>query len=143
MSEFQAKMDGMLYSLLSWEQLTAFWQRLDTEAGWYVYAVGQETPQQPSDAKQVTDFISRIDTLLHAEHQERYCGIVYADDVQTPNFVVIYDPSNLGVSCGSSKHRVMPGWVMSRMRPDTLNTHVVPNNRKRWWNEFLNASSNV
>ncbi len=137
MSAFDDKMDGLLYSLLSWNQLTAFWQRVDTSAGWYLYAVGQDVPQTPSNPQQVADFMTRIDTLLHAEHQESYCGIVYADDVESPTFIVIYDPHQLGVSCGSSKTRVLPGWVMSQVMPETLNPPVVPNSRKRWWDGFL------
>ncbi len=139
MSQFQTRMDGLLYSLLSWDQLTAFWQCVNPAAGWYLYAVGQAVPQTPSNPEQVADFIARIDELLHAEHQERYCGIVYADDVQAPTFVVIYDPHNLGVSCGSSKTRVLPGWIMSQIPPEELHAPVVPNNRKRWWDGFLTS----
>ena len=137
MSEFAAKLDGLLYSLLSWDQLTAFWPRVDVDAGWYIYAVGQELPTTVSAPDQVRDFLQRIDVLLRQEHEERYCGIVYADDVEKPGFVVIYDPHHLGVSCGSSKDRVLPGWVLSQVAPDELQPTVVPNNRKRWWEGFL------
>ena len=140
MSAFQAKMDGLLYSLLSWDQLTAFWSKLDIQAEWYLYAVGQPVPDAPADANQVADFIARIDALLRLEHEERYCGIVYADNVNAPGFVVIYDPNNLGVSCGSSNMRVLPGWVMSQVPPDELSA-IVPNNRKRWWESFLSLST--
>lgn len=140
MSAFQAKLDGMLYSLLSWEQLTAFWPRIDTNAGWYLYAVGQDVPSSPASSEQVAEFTRRIDELLHKEHEERYCGIVYADDTQAPSFVVIYDPNNLGVSCGSSKDRVLPGWVMSQIPPEAMEPKVVPNNRKHWWNSFIGGN---
>lgn len=140
MTPFRAKFDGLLYSLLSWDQLAAFWPRINAGGGWYLYAVGQEVPAQPADAERVAHFIEQIDALLHAEHEERYCGIVYADDVQAPTFVVIYDPHHLGVSCGSSKTRVMPGWIMSQVPPEPLGEgSVVPNNRKRWWEGFLAA----
>ena len=137
MSAFQAKLDGMLYSLLSWEQLTAFWPRVNLEVDWYIYGVGQDLPAAPASSEQVVDFIKRIDALLHKEHEESYCGIVYADDTQVPTFVVIYDPNNLGVACGSSKDRVLPGWVMSQIPPEAMQPTVVPNNRKNWWNSFL------
>ncbi len=137
MSEFTAKFDGLLYSLLSWEQLTAFWPRVDVNAGWYIYAVGQELPAAACGPDQVREFLQRIDVLLRQEHEERYCGIVYADDLESPRFVVIYDPHHLGVSCGSSKERVLPGWVMSQVAPEALQPTVVPNNRKRWWEGFL------
>lgn len=137
MSEFETRLDGLLYSLLSWDQLTAFWPRVDVDAGWYLYAVGQNVPDAPASRQQVNDFIQQIDALLRKEHEEKYCGIVYADDLQNPQFIVIYDPHHLGVSCGSSKDRVLPGWVMSQVAPTDLQPRVVPNNRKRWWENFL------
>lgn len=137
MSAFETKLDGMLFSLLSWDQLTAFWPRLDVKANWYLYAVGQEVPVTPANSQQVSLFIQQIDALLRKEHEERYCGIVYADDLDAPQFVVIYDPNNLGVSCGSSKERVLPGWIMSQVAPVDLRPKIVPNNRKKWWESFL------
>lgn len=137
MSAFEAKLNGLLYSLLSWDQLAAFWPRINTDAGWYLYAVGQEVVKTPATMQQVSEFIQRIDDLLHREHEESYCGIVYADDLQNPRFIVIYDPQNLGLSCGSSKERVLPGWIMSQVLPVDLQPKVVPNNRKRWWESFL------
>ena len=137
-SEFDALFEGTLYSLLSWAQLSAFWERLDTAGGWYLYAIGETRPQEPADAEHVSAFIDRIDELLRKEHHEDYCGIVYADDLDKPSIVKIYDPNHLGTSCGSSKHRILPGWVMSRMPPSDLDPpHFVPQNRKRWWQGFL------
>jgi hypothetical protein len=137
-SEFDRLFEGTLYSLLSWAQLTAFWERLDPHAGWYLYAVGEARPEAPADAEHVTAFIHRIDELLHKEHHEDYCGIVYADDLDAPSMIKIYDPNHLGTSCGSSKHRILPGWVMSRISPSDLDApHFVPQNRKRWWQGFM------
>jgi hypothetical protein len=132
--EFDALFDGMLFSLLSWDQLTAFWQRLDTQAGWYLYALGEDRPEQPADGEHVATFIREIDSLLRKEHDEDYCGIVYADNLEQPRLIKIYDPNHLGTSCGSSKQRILPGWVMSRLPPSDLNpSHLVPQNRRRWW----------
>ena len=78
-SEFDHLFDGTLYSLLSWKQLTAFWERLDPAAGWFIYAVGEERPEIPADSEHVATFVREIDVLLHKEHHEDYCGIVYAD----------------------------------------------------------------
>lgn len=136
--EFDRLFDGTLYSLLSWSQLAAFWERLDPAAGWYLYAVGEARPETPADAEHVTAFIHRIDELLRKEHHEDYCGIVYADDLDSPSMVKIYDPNHLGTSCGSSKHKILPGWVMSRLPPSDLDApHFVPQNRKRWWQSFM------
>jgi hypothetical protein len=50
----------------------------------------------PAAAADVSAFIERIDALLRAEHHESYCGIVYADDIENPRLIKIYDPNNLG-----------------------------------------------
>lgn len=136
-SEFDHLFNGTLYSLLSWKQLDEFWERLDTGADWYLYALGEARPETPSDAEHVAAFIREIDTLLHREHHEDYCGIVYADDLAAPSLIKIYDPNHLGTSCGSGKHKILPGWVMSKMPPSDLSpSHLVPQNRKRWWQSF-------
>jgi hypothetical protein len=139
-SDFSRAYSGRLYSLLSWDQLTAFWQRLDPAAGWYLYAVGEPVPAAPADAAAVKRFIEAVDKLLRDDHRESYCGIVYADDLERPNIVKIYDPNNLGSSCGSSKNPPPPGWVMSRMTPTDLNPRrPPPENRRRWWRELTAA----
>jgi hypothetical protein len=135
--KFDAIFNGTLYSLLSWKQLSAFWAKVDPEAGWYLYAIGEERPLASADAEHVTAFIREIDALLHKEHHEDYCGIVYADHLDKPSLIKIYDPNHLGTSCGSSKNRILPGWVMSLTPPSDLSpTHSVPQNRKRWWQSF-------
>ena len=141
MTEFESKLDGMLFSLMSWDQLTAFWLRIDPDARWYIYAVGQEVPTAPASSEQVKVFLREIDTLLRREHEENYCGIVYADDLQQPHFIKIYDPNNLGVSCGSSKVKVLPGWVMSQVAPVELQARAVPASRTRWWQALLTHAS--
>lgn len=136
--EFDALFNGTLVSLLTWEQLNQFWQRLDPNGGWYLYAVGESRPDKPAEAPQVQAFIRAIDALLRREHHEDYCGIVYTDDLENPRLVKIYDPNHLGTSCGSSKTRILPGWVMSRMPPSDLRpSHHVPQNRRRWWQGLL------
>ena len=136
--EFDRLFSGTLYSLLSWSQLSEFWQRVEPDAGWYIYALGETCPATPTDGAHVSAFIHRIDELLHKEHHEDYCGIVYADNINNPSLIKIYDPNNLGTSCGSSKHRILPGWVMSRMQPSDMEApQFVPQNRKRWWQGFM------
>jgi hypothetical protein len=139
-SEFERYYNGVLYSVMRWDQLAAFWQKLDAEAGWYLYAVGHEVPQAPSPAGKVRQFTHELDELLRREHHEDYCAIVYADDLDAPNFVKIYDPNHLGSSCGSSsmKSSVLPGWLMSKTPPREIQvSHIVTGQRKRWWQAFL------
>jgi len=144
-TEFQRLYTGRLWSVLAWDQLTALWQRIDPAAGWYLVAVGVSpaptSGMAPADAASVRAFIERIDALLREEHRESYCGIVYADDLENPRLIKIYDPNNLGSSCGSSKTPHPPGWIMSRLPPDEIaTTRAAPGNRKRWWQGLLGDS---
>lgn len=144
-TEFQRVYTGRLWSVLAWDQLTALWQRIDPAAGWYLVAVGVSPAptfgMSPADATSVSAFIERIDALLRAEHHESYCGIVYADDLENPSLIKIYDPNNLGSSCGSSKNPPGPGWIMSRIKPDEISpANPAPANRKRWWQGLLGDS---
>ena len=152
-TEFQRLYSGRVWSVLAWDQLTALWQRIDPGAGWYLQAVGVAGPRsgipgtqsppaptivEAADAAMVSAFIERIDALLRADHHEPYCGIVYADDLENPRLIKIYDPNNLGSSCGSSKNPPGPGWVMSRVKPEPITTNrPAPENRKRWWQALL------
>jgi hypothetical protein len=127
MTEFQRLTTGRLWSVMGWDQLTSLWTRIDPAAGWYLYAVGA--------------FIKRIDALLRAEHHESYCGIVFVDDIDSPRLIKIYDPNNLGSSCGSSKTPPLPGWIMSRVPPDEIvAARPATEGRKRWWWSLLGDS---
>ena len=143
-AEFDRYYDGLLYSVMRWDQLTEFWKKIDGDAGWYLYAVGQSLPDAPSSTDKVQQFTRELDELLRREHHEDYCAIVYADDLEAPNFIKIYDPNHLGSSCGSSatKSAVLPGWLMSRTPPRELEIRgVVTGQRKRWWQTFLNTTA--
>ena len=132
--------EGRFESLMRWHQLDDFWKNLRSQIDddWYVYAVGEDAPDVTSNKKKVLSFIDEIDQLLHKEHEEDYCGIVYVDDKQTPDFIKIFDPNNLGVSCGFSDNPPLPGWVMSKMKPVDLEEALKPaNNRRRWWQKIF------
>jgi hypothetical protein len=137
---FLAAFRGSFTSALRWHQLDELWERVRerADAGWYLYAVGEEPPRAPSGPAQVETFVAEIDRLLRAEHREDYCGIVYADDPRSPTFVKIYDPHNLGVSCGFSDNPPLPGWVMSLLPPsDLMQTRPPPGNRRNWWRRLF------
>jgi hypothetical protein len=133
---FYTAFRGYFISLLRWEDLDAFWKvvRENAGAGWYVYAIGEPAPVQPSTAEQVNNFLNEVDALLRKEHQEDYCGIVYTDNKTEPSMIKIFDPNNLGVQCGFSDNPPLPGWVMSRLPPVALYDRAHrPEGRKRWW----------
>lgn len=138
MSGFHELYSGRLWSVMSWDQLAAFWGRIDPKAGWYVYAVGEMVPATPATEQQIGVFIAEVDALLRKEHHHDYCGIVYADDLEKPSFVKIFDPNNLGVSCGFSTNPPLPGWIMSRVAPEDLNpARPAPEGRRRWWRNLF------
>ena len=141
-TEFQCLYTGRLWSVMGWDQLAALWQRIDPAAGWYLFAVGvAPAPTLAADAAGVSAFIDRIDGLLRSDHHESYCGIVYVDDLESPSLIKIYDPNNLGSSCGSSKNPPLPGWIMSRVPPDgVVAAGPAPGNRLRWWQSLFRDS---
>lgn len=128
--------NGRYSGVLRWHQLDAFWGvlRASADRGWYLYAVGEPVPQATASAEDVLHFIDEIDALLRREHDEDYCGIVYADDLSAPTLIKIFDPNNLGSSCGSSANPPPPGWILSLQQPENVVASApLPNNRKRWW----------
>ena len=136
MSSFMSLYNGPLTGLMRWPQ----WDNLaailngENEDGWFVYYVGEEVPAVPLSGQQFERFMHEMDALLRSDHQEEYLGIVYADNIEQPAFVKIYDPNNLGSSCGSSGQRVLPGWTISRCEPVDLQAEFPnPGGRRRWW----------
>lgn len=131
---------GSFTSALRWHQLDALWEavRKKNDGEWFVYSVGETPPTSATSADKFDRFLSEIDQLLREEHDEKYCGIVYADSLQTPAFIKIYDPNNLGVSCGFSNNPPLPGWVLSRIPPVDLPQAIQPpNSRRRWWQKIF------
>jgi len=133
---------GRFQNVLRWKQLDQLWEVLRNDAGngWYIYAIGEQPPVEPVSAELLRTFLSEIGLLLRKEHTEDYCGIVYTDSLESPAFVKIFDPNNLGVSCGFSDNPPLPGWILSRLPPAEMNTAtVLPGNRKRWWQRLLGS----
>ena len=138
-AEFLEKYNGVLRGVMRWQQLDELWStvRKQQNEGWYIYAIGHEVPKKVTDSDGLEHFISRINKLLREEHDEDYCGIVYTDDFSHPTLVKIFDPNNLGTSCGSSRIAPQPGWVISHFKPTALGEEIVlPGNRKRWWSRL-------
>jgi hypothetical protein len=136
---FSTAFRGSFRGVLRWEQLDDLWEavRTDADGGWYVYAVGEPPPESPVPRDQILKFIEGIDTLLRKEHPEDYCGIVYADDFARPSFIKIFDPNNLGVSCGYSDDPPLPGWILSKLKPADLKGIRHPAARRRWWQRLF------
>jgi len=139
-SEFYTRDRGSFPGILRWPQLDELWQSLRSRSdeAWFIYAIGEEVPQQPVSSAQFNTFIDEIDLLLRKEHQEDYCGVVYVDDKTRPTFIKIYDPHNLGVVCGFSNNPPLPGWIISQLNPARLEQNTFVNqSRRHWWQRLF------
>jgi len=131
---------GKFTSLMRWHHLDEFWENFKQQVddGWYIYHVGDEPPESPVSGQKLLQFIDEIDTLLRDEHDEDYCGIVYTDSKDAPTYIKIFDPHNLGVSCGYSEKPPLPGWILSRIQPIELEEALYPvASRRRWWQRIF------
>ena len=132
---------GRFSAALRWPQFDALWAALAAQPeGWYAYALGEPAPQTAPEPAAFGRLLDELAELLRQEHAEDYCGIVYADDLQAPTMVKVYDPNNLGMVCGSGAQPTLPGWVLSRLPPVDLPSALrPPAGRRRWWRRLLGA----
>ncbi len=116
---FKKACAGRFISIMSWDELAQFWERLKARSAqdWYIYATDNAPPNTTVDSRAFCDFVNEIDTLLRAQHEEDYCSIVFVDSMSAPSILKIYDPNNLGVVCGYSDNPPLPGWILSRLPP--------------------------
>ncbi len=139
---YQELFSGTLYGVMQWGQWDEMRARIVSAGEWYVYALGHDVPQSPLSGSRLTLMLDEMDALLRRDHREKYLGIVYADDLATPTLVKVYDPNNLGSSCGSSGRVILPGWILSRIQPVAMASESpVPNSRRRWWQELTDKLS--
>ncbi len=130
---FRTRLTGSFHGILQWQQLDALWSRVK-RGRWYVYQVGEALPDSPLTGDALAARIDALDALLRADHDHDYCGIVYADDVEEPTLVKVYDPNNLGSSCSHGDAPIPPLWLLSSVPPAPIDNPVpAPWNRRRWW----------
>jgi hypothetical protein len=95
---FHARLKGTFSGILQWQQLDELWVRV--KAGtWFFYQVGEDLPEKSLSGDELAVRIGALDTLLRHDHDYHYCGIVYADNVEAPTLIKVYDPNTLGSSC--------------------------------------------
>lgn len=102
--------------IMQWDDFEGFWQGLKNQTqDWFLYDTNTPPPRKISEnIKQTLDNIHKI---IKEEHQERYCGLIFTDDLKTPTLVKIFHPNNLGKSCGSSEYPALPRWILSKIPP--------------------------
>lgn len=131
---------GKFYGILKWNQLDDLWLKVkkDKNNGWYLYAIGDEPPTELTKNNELEAVIDEIDVLLRREHNEDYCGIVYADNLETPSFIKVFDPNNVGTSCSIATTAPLPGWVVSKLPPSDLSAPMKQTaKRRRWWDRLF------
>ena len=138
---FEQAFKGKFYGVLKWKQLDELWSAVknDQSEGWYLYAIGEEPPTELIKGEALEAVVDELDVLLRREHDEDYCGIVYTDDLNTPSFIKVFDPNNVGTSCSIAKTPPLPGWTISKLPPsDLLAPMKQTAKRKRWWDKLFN-----
>ncbi|MDH4217076.1 MAG: hypothetical protein OEV23_09375 [Gallionella sp.] len=133
---FHARLKGTFSGILQWQQLDELWARVKG-GQWFFYQVGETLPEKPLGGEELAVRVDALNTLLRHDHNYHYCGIVYADNVETPTLIKVYDPNNLGSSCSHSATPTPPRWILSTAPPALVESHApVPLNRKHWWQMF-------
>ena len=134
-SAFAQQLNGNFKGMLRWPQLDALWLQVRAQPqGWYASQLNQPVPEHPMDAAALNRFVDEVDALLRREHQQDYCGIVFADQAERPAFIKIYDPHHLGSACSASRTPIAPLWLLSRIKPERQQDSAPqPGARRNWW----------
>lgn len=137
-NDYQQAFNGSFVAILRWPQLDTLWQTVRSQQqAWWLYRPQQPLPQAAMNHDELDHFLHELDTQLHEEHDHDYCGIVYVDNPEQPTYIKVYDPSNLGVVCGISQGKPLPGWILSHLRPESLAESTPAPNKRRWWQGLL------
>lgn len=129
---------GRMSGVLRWPQLDALWRKLDADDGWYLYEIGSPLPDTTLNEAQLAKAIAEMDAFLRREHDESYCGVVYADSLQNPQLIKVYHPKKMGASCGCSGSTILPRWTLSRQAPvDLVEWALEKDEKPAWWKHLL------
>ncbi|MDP2805918.1 MAG: hypothetical protein Q8O24_08250 [Gallionellaceae bacterium] len=134
--DFHARLNGTFYGVLKWDQLDVLWDKV--KAGqWYFYQIGEALPEVALSSELLAVRLDALTTLLRKDHEFDFCGIVYADNLDAPTLVKVYDPNHIGTSCGSPEGGSPAAWILSIAPPALIEAHAPStNSRKRWWQLF-------
>ncbi|MBT3965318.1 MAG: hypothetical protein HOD55_00315 [Candidatus Thioglobus sp.] len=139
MSNYIDEFQGRFIGIMQWGDCNALLEKLiNNPNDWYLYDTLNSVPNETADADLFINKINAIKDTLTSEHQERYCGIVYANDLDNPSFVKIFHPNNLGKSCGSSENPPLPQWLLSKTKPmDVVEEFGTPEAEQGFVSKYL------
>ncbi|CAC9448121.1 hypothetical protein [bacterium endosymbiont of Bathymodiolus sp. 5 South] len=136
LDKFQSRFIGVM----QWDDCNALFDTLISNPAddWYLYDTTAVLPVATINAERLVAQLKSIKFIIETQHQERYCGIVYVDDLKNPNFVKIFHPNNLGKTCGSSEHPPIPQWLLSKIQPlDVVRKFDQPPEKQGFISKFL------
>ena len=133
--DFKKCFKGKFYGVLRWHQLDHIWDVIKSNetGGWYIYEVNKPVPDSATQNIDLATTIEQIDQHLRNEHEENYCGIVYADNLDNPEFIKVFDPKSLGTSCSIAKTPPLPKWIISKIKPQQLTQQKEATNKTKRW----------
>lgn len=111
--------------ILKWSDLDGLWAYLSKyPTNWYVFDPDKDAPEKVLSGAEFSSFLGQAKTLVNARRERSHSGAVYvncriAPDM-TPDMIKVFDPVNMGSACAVSGVRIMPRWIVSRMKPDDL-----------------------
>jgi hypothetical protein len=112
------KFKGSFIGVMQWGDFHTLLQTLrNNPDNWHIYNTLELMPTQTLNSSEFIKKIDFIKLIIESEHKEKYCGIVYVDNLKNPTFVKFFHPKNLGKTCGSSKYPPMPQWLISKEKP--------------------------
>jgi TusA-related sulfurtransferase len=113
---------GDLSGLLSWDEFDqicdSIMQRPD--AGWYIYAVDEQPPQQMVSSTELVHFITTLKASIRKEYGREHCGIAFVDSRSEPALFKIFNPKLLKSICNIYGNAPLHGWIVSRHKPVDL-----------------------
>ena len=115
---------GHSTGLLTWPDIDTFWETLARNpSGWFVYDLSSTPPKTPLPEAGFPRFLDTAKTLVNTRRELSHSGAVYTNNRATPTLVKIFDPSNMGTSCGGGHALVLPRYILSKIPPDPKPEH--------------------
>jgi len=112
---------GSFSGLMIWSDVEQFFTDLtDNPDNWYVFRLDGPLPKAPLEAVEFINHLQEMRDLTLTYRDASHCFSLFSDNISNPQFVKVFDPGNLGASCGSSGRRIYPRWTLSRIKPDAL-----------------------
>ncbi len=110
---------GSFSGLMNWQRVEEFFDALaENTEGWYVFQMDGPLPEAPLNAAEFKTRLAEMRDLTLTYRDASHCFSLFADHQTDPQFIKVFDPGNLGASCGSSGSRIYPRWTVSRIKPD-------------------------